>query len=77
MEKADRAALAGRVAGSVAAAALWFLLAAGMWALVCGGFGLEWSWRSSAGVWALCCLARWVLSAARPGGPAATVRNRV
>lgn len=33
--------------------------------LVCLGFGLTWSWMLAVGVWAVCVLLRWIVSAAK------------
>ena len=34
--------------------------------LICFGFGFEWSWVLSLGVWGIVILLRWIISAAKP-----------
>ena len=42
-----------------------YLLVAGLTYLICLGFGWEWNWFLALGVWALCVLLRWIISAAK------------
>ena len=45
--------------------ALAYLFVAGLTYLACIGFGFDWSWSLSAGVYAVCLLIRYVLSAVK------------
>lgn len=47
--------------------ALSLALVAFMSYLICIGFGIAWSWPLAIGIWALCIVIRWVISAARNG----------
>ena len=46
--------------------AVSFLIIAALTYLICMGFGFEWSWTRSLGVWAVFTLLRWIVSAAKP-----------
>ena len=43
-----------------------YLIVSLLWWLICLGLGIEFSWFAALGVFAVCMLLRWVVSAAKP-----------
>lgn len=43
-----------------------YLIVSLLWWMICLGLGIEFSWFAALGIFAICMLLRWVVSAAKP-----------
>lgn len=56
----------GTIGAFVLVLAFAYLVVSGLWYLICLGLGIQFSWFAALGIFAICLLLRWVISAAKP-----------
>lgn len=63
----DREKVIGIIIAWVVLMALSWLVTCGLVWVVCKCFSLAFSWKIATGIWVVCLIARWIVSAAKKG----------